>query len=148
MTPVPAATCVNQPRTSGRVILERSLSSPRREKKHYSGLGSCESLPRPTRHSLGALRRVSRGTPDSGCPWHSCTARLHTSGPEVDEWVACRSARPLGLGTSTPARAVHASKTLPLRLARVSYSLSVEPSKSLSDCCPPPGAAVPLGTLL
>ena len=77
---------VDQPRVSGRMIPERSLSSPCRERKRLlSGAVSCESLPRPTRHSLGALWGVRRGTPDSDCPWHLVHSLLTPSGPEVDE---------------------------------------------------------------
>ena len=59
------------------------------------------------------------------------------------------SGLPLGLGNSTPARAVRRSKTSPLRLTRVTLKgPPVEPGESHWDSYPPLGAAVPLGTSL
>ena len=80
VTPHPSVTLVDQPRVSGRVIAERSLSSPCREKKKRLlwAAVSCESLPRPTRHSLDALWCVSHGTPDSDCPLHTRAQSAYT----------------------------------------------------------------------
>ena len=64
VTPLPLSLLTTNHGGSGRVIPERSLSSPCREKETLLWAAvSLESLPRPTRHSLGALRGVHRGTP-------------------------------------------------------------------------------------
>ena len=65
------------------------------EKRLLWAAVSCESLPRPTRHSLGARRGVSRGTPDSDCPWHprAQSAYTHLTLRSMGELFAARQGR-------------------------------------------------------
>ena len=110
---------------------------------------SCESLPRPTRHSLGTLRGVRRGTPDSGCPWHprAQPAYTHLTLGSMSELFAARHGRsawetvlPLGQFTLQNLSLLDSLESLKV--------FSVELGASVSDSCPPLGAAVPLETLL
>ena len=127
-------TGVGQGDSRTRVIPELSLSSPFREKKHYSGPRSLfESLPQPTRHSLGALWCVSHRTPDSDCPWHTRaqSAYTHLSLRLMSELFAGRHSRS-AWETGTPTRATCSVKNLSLH----------------THSSPPLGGTAPLGVLL
>ena len=87
------------------------------EKRLLWAAVSCESLPQPTRHSLGTLWCVSHGTPDSDCPWHTL--------------------RPLGLGSCTPAWAKHFLKPPLLQtLLSLLKTFPAESGESFSDLLP------------
>ena len=122
------------------MIPERSLSSPCREKKRLLWAAvSCESLPQPTRHSLGTLWCVSHGTPDSDCPWHprAQSAYTHLTLRSMGELFTARYGRS-GLGSCTPAWAKHFLKPHLLQtLLSLLKTFPAESGESFSGSCPP-----------